>query len=83
MTNRDRDGAAKLLLALAERLAAAPATTMERAKSYHTTHGVGMSAHQAGALELECSATAAEVRRLVAEYLTARPAKARIPRGKR
>lgn len=81
MTNRDRDSVAKLLRQVAERLAAAPTETWERADAHAKVHGHASKApYQAGALEQICRSEAAAIESLIIGYLS--PAKPRA-RGKR
>lgn len=87
MTNRDRDSVAKLLLAVADRLAGAPADTLARAEAYLKRDPMltigAQHAHQAGGLEHVCESEAATLRHLIANYLTTAPSKPRRPRTRR
>lgn len=78
MTNRDRDSVAKLVLAVAERLAAAPNLALENAQRNAASNP---DPYQVGALDHACRSASEELRRYVAEYLV--PRKSKIIRGKR
>lgn len=79
MTNRDRDSVAKLLLAVADRLAEAPHKTSVAAQQF-AAERPGMDdsikeCHQVGALEMVCKLEAETIRGHVREYLTPRQPK--------
>lgn len=80
MTNRDRDSVAKLLLAVADRLANAPDLALDQAKRNAETDPYP---YQVGALDHACRSEAEALRHLVGEYLVPRPSKVLGQRGKR